>query len=82
MQRKPLRDLPRCPRPSHTVPVASSKDKDSSQDDFVHLVSQVLCKLLVEPGWVHQALTVWVQTLVALNMVMKTMKMLALIQTW
>ena len=39
--------------------------------NVVNLVSQVLCKLLVESCGVHQALAIWVQTLVALNMVMQ-----------
>ena len=48
----------------------------------VHLVSQVLSKLLVEPSWVHQALAVWIQSLMALKIVSMTLKNWTNIKTW
>ena len=73
---------PQLPPPIPYGPCSNIRSKFRKWDFVVHLVSQVLSKLLVEPSWVHQALAVRIQSLMALKIVSMTSKKWTKIKTW
>ena len=72
---------PQLPPPIPYGPCTNIRSK-FRWDSEAHLVSEVLSKLLVEPSWVHQALAVRIQSLMALKIVSMTLKKWTKIKTW